>query len=60
MVTKNGVPVPVKTDNPIPKEHIFDCMKIINGTKISAPIKIGDILIEDVFGANIVATADLL
>lgn len=53
--------VPVKTDKQIPKELIFDVMKEINQHKVKAPIKVGDILIEDVLGtgANIVATRNI-
>lgn len=58
MKTEAGIPVPVKTDKPIPKNKVFECMDIINNTKIHLPINVGDILIKDVFGANIIATGD--
>lgn len=51
----DGSLLPVKTDNPIPKEKLFECMKIINQTIAPLPILAGDVIIEDVFGANIVA-----
>lgn len=52
----NGVPVSVKTDAPIPKEKVFEAMKIINCSNPSLPIRIGDVIVRDVFGANVVAT----
>ena len=52
----NGEVVAVKTDRAIPKEKIFECMKIINKQIVTLPISIGDVIIKDVFGANIVAT----
>ena len=52
----NGKVLPVKTDTSIPKDKVFECMNIINSTICSLPVKVGDIIIEDVFGANIVAT----
>ncbi len=55
---KNGLPVPVKTDAPIPKEKVGECMKLINSASPDLPISIGDVIIEDVFGCNIVATAN--
>lgn len=55
-----GKPVPVKTDRPIPKDKIFECMDIINRSTVKTPVKIGDVLIKDIFGCNIVATADSL
>lgn len=53
--------VSVKTDNEIPKTLIFEAMKIINQSSISAPVKIGDILIENILetGVNIVATSSV-
>ena len=53
----NGV-VPVKTDRAIPKDKMFECMKIINSHSVRLPVHIGDVIIADVFGANIVATKD--
>ena len=48
--------VSVKTENPIPKESIFEVMEIIRKTEIPAPVNVGDIIIKDVFGTNIIAT----
>ena len=46
---------------PLPKEKIFDAMALINKTSVKAPIKIGDIVVKDIFGLgiNIVATKDV-
>lgn len=52
----DGSLVSVKTDTTIPKEKIADCMKIINKTVADLPVSVGDVLIEDVFGARVVAT----
>ena len=51
--------VSVKTENPIPKDKIFEVMEIINKTTISAPIKIGDVIYENIFDAKIVATKNI-
>lgn len=56
MKTKDGEPVAVKTDCAIPKEKIFEIMEIINSKTLSTPIHIGDIIIENLFGCNVVAT----
>ena len=48
--------VSVKTSVPIKKEHISEMMKIIRASQTEAPVKIGDVLIKDVFGADIIAT----
>ena len=55
---ENGEVIPVKTDKPIPKNLIFKCMEEINKITVKLPIKIGQILIENILetGSNIVAT----
>jgi CxxC motif-containing protein len=45
--------VSVKTEKDIPKESIAKCMKQLKGIKIKAPIKIGDIIVENIAGTNI-------
>ena len=52
----DGSVLSVKTDKPIPKDKIFECMKIINNAVAHLPISAGDVIIEDVFGANVIAT----
>ena len=44
---------------PIPKEKMAECMKIINNTVAHLPISVGDVIIEDVFGADIVAARNM-
>lgn len=58
---KDGSVVPVKTENPIPKNMIFDVMKEINSYEVILPVKVGDILIENVLGTgvNIIATKSI-
>ncbi len=55
----NGRVISVKTDRTIPKDKIFDCMKIINNTVAHLPIFVGDVIIENVYGANIIATQNM-
>ena len=59
--TSDGGVVAVKTDRTIPKELMFDCMKEINKTVATLPVRIGDILIENLLGtgANVVITANM-
>lgn len=60
---KNGtLPVlPVKTNGSIPKELNFEAMKIINNIIVSAPIKLGDIIIRNILdtGVDVVATRSI-
>ncbi len=59
VANRNECMVSVKTENPIPKDKIFEVMKKIRNTAVSAPVKIGDIILKDVFGTNIVATKNI-
>ena len=56
---RNDTMVSVKTATPVKKEDIFKVMKVIRETEVSAPVKIGDVLIENVYGADIVATKEI-
>lgn len=56
MLCTNGAMIAVKTDRPIPKDKMFECMQIINSNVVKLPVKVGDILLENVFGSNIVAS----
>ena len=58
MACSDGTMVPVKTDSPVPKNKIFDCMKEINEKTLILPIQLGDIIISNIAdtGANVVCT----
>lgn len=49
--------LPVKTKGEIPKEMIFKCMEVINEVEVYSPIKIGQVIIENILntGVNVVA-----
>ena len=55
MRTDTGTVIPVKTDKPVPKNKMFEVMELINGKTAHLPVNIGDILIENVFGSNVVS-----
>ena len=61
VLNSNEVRVPVKTSKPIKKDLMFEIMDKINSKLVYAPIKIGDILIENVDGDNtdIIATKNI-
>lgn len=50
--------LPVKTDKPIAKEKMFECMALINSLCVKAPVRVGEVLCENILGtgANLVAT----
>lgn len=50
--------VPVKSNKPVPKDMLFECMTVINSVSVDAPVKLGQVIIENILGtgADIVAT----
>ncbi len=53
--------LPVKTDKPVPKSKIQECMALINGIVVEGSVEVGQILAANIMGteANIVATKNL-
>jgi len=57
---REGKYVAVKSRSPISKEKLFEAMKVINSTKATAPLKAGDVVIENIFGeSDIIATSSI-
>ena len=60
---KNGYHplVPVYTEKPVPKPKIFDVLAALREVEIEAPVKINDVVIENVVGTgiNVIASRDL-
>ena len=48
--------VSVKSAQPVPKEKMFEIMTLIHKTVVDAPVCIGDVILRDVCGTEIVAT----
>ena len=48
--------VSVKTSVPGKKQDVFSVMTILKNANVTAPIKLGSVLLRDVYGADIVAT----
>lgn len=63
VLVKNGdVPlVSVKTSKPVPRRLLNDIMEILRKTVVEAPVKSGDVLIENILdtGADIIATRNV-
>ena len=38
--------LPVKTDKPVPKELLFECMTVVNAARVSPDAKLGDVVVE--------------
>jgi CxxC motif-containing protein len=44
--------MPVKTDKPIPKDKIFDAMKLLDKLEKKSPTQCGDVVVKDVCGSG--------
>ena len=57
----SGKVVPVKTKGEIPKGKIKECMREIEAACVSAPVNVGDILIQNVAGTEtpVIATGNI-
>lgn len=55
VMLKNGnmKRLPVKTTGVVPKDKVDDIMYIFNNTEVSAPIKRGDVIIENILGLGV-------
>ena len=53
--------VSVKTQSDIPKDKIFDCVKALKDVELTAPVKIGDVVVDNVAGTgvNVIATKNV-
>jgi CxxC motif-containing protein len=53
--------MPVKTDKNIPKDKIFDAMRLLDGLEAESPFKLGDVVVQDICGtgANFISTRGL-
>lgn len=55
----DNVMVPVKSLHPIDKDKVLEAIKIINKARPTLPIKVGDVILEEVYNSPIVATANV-
>ena len=50
--------LPVRTDGAIPKEKVFEAMKVLNKLVIDYEVNCGDVILENIVGSgcNVIAT----
>lgn len=54
-----GIMVSVKTSVPVSKGRMQSVMEKLRSTCVDAPVRIGDVLLKDVCGADIIATKNI-
>ena len=57
---RNDTMVSVKTADPVPKEKMMEVMRRLRSITVSAPVKIGDVVLTDIFGTNVIITKDII
>ena len=58
VLTADGSMLSVRTNAPVPKEKLFDCMKAVNAVVVDHDIDYGDVVIPNILetGADLIAT----
>ncbi len=54
--------LPVRTSKAIPKKRVFECMQLINSLRVSAPITMGTVLVDnllDLEDVQLIASRDM-
>lgn len=54
--------LPVHTSLEVPKDRVMDIVRHLRSVEVSAPIRMGDVVVSDVLGtgADVIASRDLL
>ncbi|MBQ8174717.1 MAG: DUF1667 domain-containing protein [Clostridia bacterium] len=55
---EDGSVLPVKTETTIAKADMEKCMREINAAVAKLPVSIGDVILSDVCGTRVIATAN--
>ena len=45
--------IPVRTRGAVPKKLIFDCMNVLKTVEIEGPVKVGDVVVENILNSGI-------
>ncbi|MDD4097197.1 MAG: DUF1667 domain-containing protein [Lentisphaeria bacterium] len=61
MIPGRTTPLSVKTQRPVPKDKITACLRAIAEARPALPVRIGEVILQDVAGTGVavVATRDL-
>lgn len=52
--------VSVKTAQPVAKGKMPEVMAALRSTQVNAPLQIGDVILENIYGSDIIATKTIL
>jgi CxxC motif-containing protein len=60
--SNNYCRLPVRTKDGIPKDKIFEAMKVLNNITVNTPVLAGDIIVKDILGTgvDVIASRDII
>jgi len=56
VANRHNTMVSVKTASPVPKDRMMDVMALLRRTHVEAPVAMGQVILPNVFGTEIIAT----
>ena len=59
VVCDNMEQLPVKTEGTVRKEDVIKCVKALKSVVAKTPVKIGDVIVEELCGTRIIAAANI-
>ena len=59
VANRENAMVSVKTAAPIPRDKLMEAMEVLKSLPVNAPIVLGQVLMEDLYGAQVVATSNI-
>ena len=60
IANRDNAMVSVKTESPIPKEKMSEAVGILRTLCVNAPLAVGDVVCESVFGSRVLCTSAVL
>lgn len=60
VANRTNTMVSVKTAAPVPKGNMNDVIDALRKLTVNAPVAIGDVLISNIFGTQVIATKDIM
>lgn len=60
IANRDNTMISVKTEMPVPKEKMMETVKALRALTVNAPIEVGDVVCESVYGTRILATKTVL
>ena len=52
-VTGGSALIPVKSAEPLPKDLLFPCMKVLRRARAAMPVHAGQVIVQDILGTGI-------